>query len=136
ADLRIQRQLAAAAGEWAAAGQDVSFLAQGARLAQFATLATGSTVALTAEERVYLDAGVRAREQQAQAERERVAHELDLAHQATTAAQQAATAAEQAAAAAQRAATAERSAAGRLRGLVGGLAVFLLVAAGLAAFAF
>jgi WD40 repeat protein len=128
ADLRVQRQLAGAASEWAA-GQDTSFLASGSRLAQFAALADANAVALTAEERSYLEASRREQQRQEYEEHQRAAHELDLARRAAEAAQQAE-------AAARRAEAAQRSAANRMRGLVGALAVFLLVAAGLAAFAY
>jgi WD40 repeat protein/class 3 adenylate cyclase len=122
-DLRVHRQLMAAAGEWANNGRDPSYLATGARLAQFETLAslrsaeTGSPggVALNEEERAYLGASIQRREQEESAERERQRHELELA---------------------QRTASAQRSAAARLRILVGGLAVFLGLALALAIFAF
>jgi hypothetical protein len=129
ANLRVQRQLAAEAAEWARAGQEASYLASGTRLVQFEALAAGGDVALTDEERAYLAASVAERERQTAAEQERQARELALARQSAEAAQQAA-------AAAQRASAAQRSAANRLRGFVGTLIVFLLVAAGLAAFAF
>jgi WD40 repeat protein/transcriptional regulator with XRE-family HTH domain len=114
-DLRLQRQLGAAAGEWARAGQDASYLATGARLAQFEALAGWGNLALTAEEQTYLARSVAERERQAAVERARQEQELT---------------------AARRTATALRSAADRLRLLVTGLAVFLLVAAVLTVFAF
>jgi WD40 repeat protein/transcriptional regulator with XRE-family HTH domain len=114
-DLRLQRQLGAAAAEWARAGQDASYLAAGARLAQFEALAGWGNLALTAEEQTYLARSVAERERQAAAERARQEQELT---------------------AARRTATALRSAANRLRLLVEGLAVFLLVAAVLTVFAF
>jgi WD40 repeat protein len=114
-DLRLQRQLGAAAAEWARAGQDSSYLAAGARLAQFEALAGWGNLALTAEEQTYLARSVAERERHAAVER--VRHEQELAT-------------------ARRTATAQRTAADRLRLLVMGLAVFLLVAAALTVFAF
>jgi WD40 repeat protein len=121
-EVRTQRQLATGAAEWERADRDASFLASGTRLAQFAALAGGSQVTLTPDERAYLAASQAEAEQQAAAERERQAHELELARQSAAAARQAA--------------TAQRRAASWLRGLVGALAIFLTVAATLAIFAF
>ena len=115
ADLRVQRQLGTAAGEWERAGQDRSFLAGGARLAQFAALVAEGQVALTAGERAYLDASLAEQARQAAAEQTRQDHELALAH---------------------RAVRAQRSAAMRLRVLVGVLAGFSLIAIALSVFAF
>src|SRR5262245_63987631 len=56
ADVRLQRQLAVAASEWAAQGRESSYLLSGARLAQFAGWATQTDVALTTDERAFLDA--------------------------------------------------------------------------------
>jgi WD40 repeat protein/transcriptional regulator with XRE-family HTH domain len=119
-ELRIQRRLFVAANEWQAAGRDKSFLASGARLDQFAGLdlfsvGTQGQIALNAVETEYLTASIGERERQEQHEQARQAQEL---------------------AQARRAASAQRSAANRLRYLVVGLALFLLVASGLSAFAF
>jgi len=57
-DLRIQRQLTMGAKEWANARRDPSFLATGARLMRFEVLAMESNLALTDEERVYLNTSV------------------------------------------------------------------------------
>jgi WD40 repeat protein/transcriptional regulator with XRE-family HTH domain len=118
--LLVQRRLLASAAEWRAAGQDRSFLARGARLAQFAALpaeadGAGAGLALTAEEQDYLAASQADAARQAAAERERQAQELELAR---------------------RSAAAQRTAANRLRVLFGGAVVFLLVATALALFAF
>ncbi|HUS14025.1 MAG TPA: WD40 repeat domain-containing protein, partial [Chloroflexia bacterium] len=107
ADLRVQRQLHAAAREWQDSGRDASFLAHGARLTQFAALADAVEIALTGEERTFLAASLAARAADAAAEEARRGQELALA----------------------------RSAARRLRSLVAVLAVFLIVAGALAAFA-
>ena len=115
AALHVQRRLLRAAAEWRAAGQDPSHLAGGARLAQFAGLAASEDLALTGDERAYLAASQAEGDRQAALDRARQTHELALAQQS---------------------AAAQRSAAQRLRGLVGALALFLLVAAGLAIFAF
>jgi WD40 repeat protein len=92
-------------------------------------------VALTSEEREYLQASIEERDRQEKAEQERQERELELARQAAEQAQQAAHSAEQAAKSAeqatqsaQQAARAQRSAASRLRYLVSGLAIFLVVA--------
>jgi WD40 repeat protein/tRNA A-37 threonylcarbamoyl transferase component Bud32 len=57
-DLRTYRRLAAAAGDWVRAGRDPSFLATGARLAQFSTLAETDSIALSADETAYLEASI------------------------------------------------------------------------------
>lgn len=58
-DLRVQRQLATAAGDWAQAGHDPSFLATGVRLTQFAALnGSGAGLALTGTESTYLTASL------------------------------------------------------------------------------
>lgn len=106
-DLVIQRRLLGAVAEWAASGQDASFLATGGRLAQFAALAAGNSVVLNAEESTYVAASLAEQQQRARAEREQQARELAL----------------------------QRRAANRLRYLVGGLAIFLLVATLLMAWA-
>jgi WD40 repeat protein/DNA-binding XRE family transcriptional regulator len=58
ADVQMQRLLAAGARDWLAAGRDSSFLLRGTRLAQFESWAEGSCVALTGEERAYLEASL------------------------------------------------------------------------------
>jgi WD40 repeat protein/transcriptional regulator with XRE-family HTH domain len=112
--LRVHRRLMAAAAEWNGSGRDRSFLAPGARLAQFEAVAAEGGVAFNAEERDYLQASVADREQQERAEQERRERELALAHQSERT---------------------QRVAATRLRYLVGVLVSFLVVAVGLAVFA-
>jgi WD40 repeat protein/serine/threonine protein kinase/DNA-binding XRE family transcriptional regulator len=116
-DLRVQRRLAAAAHDWTQSGRDPSYLASGARLAQFEALAVdsdpsgglgGRGLVLNEEEMEYLRASLEERARREVAERERQAHELAL----------------------------QKRAANRLRYLVGALAVFLVIAIGLSAFAF
>ncbi|MEO8391753.1 MAG: protein kinase [Chloroflexota bacterium] len=126
--LRVQRRLMIAASEWLQSGRSAGFLATGARLTQFETLAAEQEIRLTQEEHDYVTASVTTRQQAEQAERERQAHELELA-------QQAAASSEQAAESARRAAKSQRQSANRLRYLVGFLALFLVVAAGLSIFA-
>jgi WD40 repeat protein len=70
ADLRMQRQLGTASAEWTAAGRDSSFLLRGTRLDRFEEWAAHSALALTQEERAYLEASLANREtRQAQARR-------------------------------------------------------------------
>jgi conflict system STAND superfamily ATPase/WD40 domain-containing protein len=107
-DLRVQRRLMTAASDWANAGRDASFLASGARLAQFAALAATSDLALNEAETAYIRASAAERERQEATERERQARELGL----------------------------QRRAANRLRYLVAVLALFLVGAIGLTTFAF
>jgi len=57
-DVRQQRLLAAAAQEWQSAGRDRSYLLTGSRLAQFEGWATQTDLALTPDERAFLDASV------------------------------------------------------------------------------
>jgi WD40 repeat protein/DNA-binding SARP family transcriptional activator len=61
ADLRTDRLLAGATREWAEAGRDPGFLLRGARLAQFESWAAETSLALTRDERVYLEASLAAR---------------------------------------------------------------------------
>jgi WD40 repeat protein/transcriptional regulator with XRE-family HTH domain len=61
-DVRMQRQLAIAASEWNAAKQDASFLLVGSHLEQFEGWAEDTTIALTQNERDYLDASIAERQ--------------------------------------------------------------------------
>ncbi|MEO8286575.1 MAG: helix-turn-helix domain-containing protein [Chloroflexota bacterium] len=110
--LHTERRLMLLADEWRAAGKDASFLASGTRLARFAGLAEEAgqpgALALTAEEQAYLAASLAREDQGRQEEEVRQHKELAL----------------------------QKRAASRLRVLVGGLALFLLVASGLSFFAF
>ena len=76
ADIRSQRQLAIAALEWQNASRDASFLLTGARLEQFEAWAENTTVALTQDERTYLGASIRERDQSEAEERARREREL------------------------------------------------------------
>jgi WD40 repeat protein/transcriptional regulator with XRE-family HTH domain len=81
ADVRWQRQLAAAANEWRSANREASFLLTGARLEQFEGWAANTSVALTQDERAFLEAGIAERDQRAAEERERQQRELETVRQ-------------------------------------------------------
>lgn len=112
--LIVHRRLLSSATEWHASGEESSFLASGVRLAQFAALrdeakeGSERALALTREEQAYLAASLREQQRQEAAEQERQSRELSL----------------------------QRRSANRLRALVAGLAVFLVIAAGLTIWAF
>jgi serine/threonine protein kinase len=108
ADLRLQRSLTTAAGEWDEAGRDQSFLISGARLERVAAWATSATLALTVDEAAFIDASLSRRAEEEDAERERQAREDKL----------------------------ERRSVLRLRALVGAMSVAAVVAVGLSLFAF
>ncbi len=77
-DVRQQRRLATAATEWAASGQEKSFLASGARLDQLEGWARETPLALNAEEQAYLAASIAARDERQAAETARAAREARL----------------------------------------------------------
>jgi WD40 repeat protein len=79
ADVRLQRQLAAAAAEWQGANREAGYLLAGSRLAQFEGWAASTDLALTQAEREYLEASVAERQAQAAAEAERQRRELKTA---------------------------------------------------------
>lgn len=128
-DIHQQRLLAAAATDWRSGGHDPSYLLHGSRLEQFEGWAAETPLALTHDERAFLDSSVIAKRQREEDERARQVHELALAKQAAESAHHAASAA-------QLAEASQRQAANRLRYLVAGLGVFLLVAVALSVFAF
>lgn len=107
-DLLMQRKLEQAAGEWLKSGKDPSFLAAGARLAQFEEWQAGSKLALGPREAEYLRSSIADREAKAALEQERQAREQAL----------------------------ERRSRQRLRLLVVVMAVATLIAVGLAALAY
>ena len=78
-DVRLQRQLATAANEWASAQRDPSFLLTGARLEQFEGWAVNTSIALAKDERLYLEASIAERDQRAETERTRQQRELENA---------------------------------------------------------
>ena len=106
-DIRQQRLLAAEAAQWLQANCDSSYLLRGARLEQFKGWAAETQLALTADERRFLDTSIKEDRQQEIRERERQHQEIETHRQL---------------------ADRERQAANRLRYLVGGLAIFLVAA--------
>jgi WD40 repeat protein/transcriptional regulator with XRE-family HTH domain len=80
ADVRLERLLGNAAAEWVAAERDPSYLLIGARLAQFEGWAGETDLALTGEERAYLEACIIDRQDRETKEAERQRHELEQAH--------------------------------------------------------
>jgi WD40 repeat protein/DNA-binding SARP family transcriptional activator/energy-coupling factor transporter ATP-binding protein EcfA2 len=77
-ELRVERRLAAATREWAAAGREASFLVSGSRLEPFETLAGTASVALTPDERAFVTASVAERDRLVVEEAEREARERAL----------------------------------------------------------
>jgi WD40 repeat protein len=106
-ELRTERRVAAAAREWVESVHDPSFLLSGSRLDQAENWRSSSGIAVTPEEREYLDASVTERERTTAEESARTAHEQEL----------------------------ERRSFRRLRALVAVLAVAAVVAIGLTLFA-
>jgi WD40 repeat protein/class 3 adenylate cyclase len=106
-DLRTERRVAVAARDWIEADRDPSFLLGGSRLEQTETWQATSRLAVTPEEREYLDASRAERDRQRADEEARAQHERDL----------------------------ERRSVRRLRAFVAVLAVAAFVAAGLTVFA-
>ncbi|MGD2159139.1 MAG: hypothetical protein PVG32_19835, partial [Anaerolineales bacterium] len=78
ADVRMQRVLGNAAAEWLGAEGDPSFLLRGSRLDQFEGWAEDTELALTTDERDFLDASLEERRARQAAEAERQAHEAAL----------------------------------------------------------
>jgi WD40 repeat protein/serine/threonine protein kinase/DNA-binding XRE family transcriptional regulator len=81
ADVRLQRVLANETTEWINARRDRSYLLQGARLAQFEGWAAMEPIALTHDERAFLDASVAERHAREAAEADRQQRELEAARQ-------------------------------------------------------
>lgn len=76
-DIRLQRLLARAAAEWLEAKKDESYLLQGARLTQFESWETGSSIAITDDERQFLEKSISSRESRETAEETRRQRELE-----------------------------------------------------------
>lgn len=76
-DIRMQRLLATAAAEWREANQDPSFLLRGMRLDQFAGWAGTTSLKLTPEERVFLEASLADRAARRAEEEARQRRELE-----------------------------------------------------------
>jgi WD40 repeat protein/class 3 adenylate cyclase len=106
-ELRTERRVAAAAREWIESDRDPSFLVSGSRLDQAEAWRSASGIAVTPEEREYLDASLAERERRTAEEAARAAHDEAL----------------------------ERRSFRRLRALVAVLAVAAVVAIGLTLFA-
>ena len=102
-DIRAERQLANAAAEWKSGERDPSFLLRGARLEQAASWAERARLDLSEDDRTYLQASVRQRDEESAAEGSRLAKERVL----------------------------ERRSVRRLRGVVAALTAAALVAGGL-----
>jgi len=77
-DVRMQRLLGSSAAEWIKADRDPSFLLHGSRLEQFDGWATETNLALTSDERAYLDASLAEREAQRITEEARKRREAAL----------------------------------------------------------
>jgi WD40 repeat protein/serine/threonine protein kinase len=77
-EIHMEQQLAHLTDEWVGANRDASYLVGGLRLQQFETWAGGATMALTPDERAYLDASVARRKAENQAETEREQRENRL----------------------------------------------------------
>ncbi|MBK8031743.1 MAG: protein kinase [Chloroflexi bacterium] len=80
--MRLQRGLALAAEEWRRNNRDAGYLMSGTRLSQFEEWAAGTDVALSAEERAYLEASLTERERVDAAEAERKRREALIARRA------------------------------------------------------
>ncbi|MBC8098695.1 MAG: hypothetical protein H7Y11_04590, partial [Armatimonadetes bacterium] len=83
-DLRAQRRVTSAAHDWLEANQDRSFLVSGNRLDQLETWYKTTTLALTVNERAYIDAALARREEQRAQEVARAEREQALERQAVT----------------------------------------------------
>jgi WD40 repeat protein/transcriptional regulator with XRE-family HTH domain len=81
-DVRLQRLLANEVAEWLSANRENSFLLHGSRLQQFEDWAKTMSVALTNDERAYLEASLAERERQRIAEEQRRTREVKLEHRA------------------------------------------------------
>mgnify|MGYP001388179267 FL=1 len=77
-ELRVQRRLASAVVEWRNSGKDSSFLASGVRLQQFELLLNSKDIALTPDERAYIQASVEKRATLEREEEARKAREAAL----------------------------------------------------------
>ena len=78
-DLRLQRRLSVLTKEYQQADQDPTFLMHGGQLLQYENWADQKSVALTADERFFLDASIEARERREAEEASRQQRELEQA---------------------------------------------------------
>jgi WD40 repeat protein len=81
-DVRLQRNLAAAAVEWVNSGHEDSFLLRDYRLTQFENWVAETDIALTQSERTYLAASIAQQERLRAQEAERLAKERSLERRA------------------------------------------------------
>lgn len=81
-DVRQQRQLNSAAAEWMKANRENSFLLSGSRLGQLEEWAATTDLALTPDERAFIQTSVKERERLAALERERQEREKQLEQRA------------------------------------------------------
>ncbi|MGJ3238934.1 MAG: protein kinase domain-containing protein [Anaerolineae bacterium] len=81
-NIRTQRQVVAAVSEWQQNERDSSFLASGMRLNQFELLLNNNDIALTIEEKAYIQASIDRREAIRREEEERQARERALEERA------------------------------------------------------
>jgi serine/threonine protein kinase len=82
ADVRLQRLLANAAGQWMEAGQDLSYLLSGARLEQYEAWAAETHLAFSLTEQAFMLASLARRKQQKTSERVREERERGLEQRA------------------------------------------------------
>jgi serine/threonine protein kinase/WD40 repeat protein/predicted nucleic acid-binding Zn-ribbon protein len=83
-DLRLQRVLSGEAGEWQKSGSDPSFLLSGTRLNQYEEWWQTTDLALTQNEKAYLQASIVERARRDAAEIERKKREEEIAARAST----------------------------------------------------
>jgi WD40 repeat protein len=84
ADLRTQRLLGRAAGEWQASRQDASFMLRGTRLERFSSWVEETDIALTGAERAFLAASLKSKRARDAQEAERQAREQALEKRSRT----------------------------------------------------
>ena len=80
----MQRLLAGDVSEWIVAGRSPDFLLTGGRLSQFEEWSAATDLALTADERGFIEASSAARRQQEAAEQARIAKEAALERRSRT----------------------------------------------------
>jgi WD40 repeat protein len=78
ADVRLQRALGSLSQEWESSNHDPSFLLRGVRLQQYERWLQSSDIALTQQERTYIDASLAARAQLQRQQEEQAARERRL----------------------------------------------------------
>jgi WD40 repeat protein/serine/threonine protein kinase len=81
-DLRLQRMLNAGVQEWLHSGRDTSFLLRGTRLHQFEEWAANTQLALSQDERAYIDASLKERQRQQEEAEAQAAYQRRLEQRA------------------------------------------------------